>query len=461
MKSKNSKEMQEMMLTKPVGPLITKLAIPTMISMLVTSLYSLADTFFVAQLGVVQSSAVGIVFSIMTIIQATGLLFGQGCANTISPLLGRGETDKANQVFSTAFFTALVLLTAFGLVCLVFIEPIVKFLGATEETLRACIAYGSVIVIGAPWLGVCYTMNNIFRAEGKAVLGMCGMASGALFNVGFDALFIFGFEWGVAGAALATVLSQLISFIILLSFFILKKSNLRLSVKSFRFSWWIYKKVFSLGFPSLLRNLGSTVCNIVLMNVTGIYGASATAAFSIVGRVSHAYQSLTIGFGQGMQPVVGYNWGARKTDRVKKAYNFSLLVCTLAFVVLGLLSIFGARYIMMAFLGNPAKIADSLRALEVTESIKIGGNTLLYQGIVMPLMGVIILSGMLLQCSEHGLSASVLALLRQGVVYLPLIMLLNHFLGLTGVELTQAISDVVVFILTLIITKYVRRKDHF
>ncbi len=445
---KNAAEMQNMMLTKPVGPLILKLALPTIVSMLVTSLYSLADTYFVARLGVVESSAVGIVFSIMSIIQATGLLFGQGSANTISPLLGRGEVKKANEVFATAFFTALLFLSCFGILSFIFASPLMKLLGATDETLSACISYGRIIVTGSPWLGVCYTMNNIFRSEGKAFLGMCGMASGGIINIGLDALFIFGFDWGIEGAAFATVISQAISFILMISFFLRGKSNLRLSIKNLKPTKATYKSVFSLGAPSLLRNLGTTVCNIALMHVAALYVAAVTAAMSIVGRIVQFFMSICIGFGQGMQPVVGYNWGAGKKDRVRSAYNFSLKVGIVFFIFLALILAFFSGTIMRFF------ISDSL-------VVEIGSRALFFQACVLPLLVSITLEGMLMQCSGHGKEASIMALIRQGVIFIPCIFILNAIFGLFGVEFAQTLSDAICFVITLIMTRKVRRREDF
>lgn len=445
---KNAKEMQEMMLTESVGPLVLKLAGPTIVTMLVTSFYSLVDTFFVAQLGVIESSAVGIVFSVMTVIQALGFFFGQGAANTISPLLGKGEVKRANEVFATAFFTAIAVLSSLALISLILIKPLVIFLGATDETLQASIEYGRIIVIGSPWLGTCYTMNNIFRSEGKALLGMLGMSLGGILNIFLDALFIFGFGWGVQGAAFATVLSQAISFVVLISFFEFKKSNLTLSIKNIRFEKKIYKSVFSLGAPSLFRNLGSTVCNIAMMHVAALYVAAATAAMSIVGRIVHFVLSLCIGFGQGMQPVVGYNWGADRRDRVKSAYNFSLKLGTIVFIFLACFVAFGNKGIMRAFIDDET-------------AVEIGSRALFFQALVMPFLVSVILEGMLMQCSGHGKEASIMALLRQGLIYIPCLLILNATLGLFGLELAQTVSDFICFIATLYMTRRVRNREGF
>lgn len=445
---KDAKTMQMMMLTKPVGPLILKLAGPTIIAMLVTSFYSLVDTFFVAQLGVVESSAVGIVFSILAIIQATGLLFGQGAANTISPLLGRGEQDEADKVFAVSFFTALGFLSIFGVLSFIFASPLMRFLGATDETLASSISYGRIIVLGAPWLGVCYTMNNIFRSEGRAMLGMIGMATGGIINIFLDALFIFGFAWGVQGAAFATVLSQAISFCIMLSFFLLGKSNMRLSIRNFIPSKKIYKSIFSLGAPSLLRNIGSTVCNIALMHVASAYMVAATAAMSIVGRIVHFVLSLCIGFGQGMQPVIGYNWGAGKKDRVGQAYGFSIKLGTSVFIILAIVLAFSSSFIMSFFISDPI-------------TIEIGSKALFFQALVLPLLVPITLEGMLMQCSGHGKEASIMALFRQGIIYIPVLFLLESIFGILGLELAQSMSDFICFLVTLYMTRKVRRKESF
>ncbi len=445
---KDAKNIQSMMLNNPIGPLILKLAGPTIIAMLITSFYSLVDTFFVSQLGVIESSAVGIVFSIMAIIQATGLLFGQGAANTISPLLGQGDGKKADEVFAVSFFTALLFLSFFGVVSFIFANPFMRFLGATEETISASVSYGRIIVLGSPFLGVCYTMNNIFRSEGRAFLGMIGMASGAILNIFLDALFIFGFGLGLNGAALATVVSQGIGFCLMLSFFIRKKSNMSLSIKNFKPTKKIYKSIFSLGAPSLLRNIGSTVCNIALMNVASFYTASATAAMSIVGRIVHFVLSLCIGFGQGMQPVVGYNWGAGKKDRVKEAYRFSIRLGVAVFIVLAIILALFSSNVMEFFISD-------------VDAVEIGSRYLFFQALVLPLLVSITLSGMLMQCSGHGFEASLMALIRQGIIYIPVLFLLESALGLLGLELTQSISDIICFAITLWMTRRIRKRENF
>jgi putative MATE family efflux protein len=434
--SLNAEQNYQRMTEQPVQSLILQLAAPTIISMLITSFYSMTDTIFVSRLGTESSAAVGIVYSIMSIIQSIGITFGQGSANTVSRLLGSKKRTEADQVFSTAFFASMGIAMIFTLLGLAGTGSLVRFLGATPTIAPEAERYASVILIGAPWMAVCYTMNNNLRSEGKAHLGMLGMGSGAILNVILDPIFIFALDMGIRGAALATVLSQGVSFFILFSHFFHKRSNLHLSVRHVRLKWWIYRNIFTVGAPSLFRNMLHTVSAICLNVFSAPFGDAAIAAMSITTRVMQFLNSALIGFGQGLQPVAGFSWGAKRYDRLIEAFKFCVRTGVLAFTFIGVICFATAHYIMLLFLSDPAVIA-------------IGTVAIRYQCILMPLSAFNTLSGMVFQSTGHSSSSSVLALARQGLFFVPVIALLPGLVGIVGLQLAQPIADVLTFVLSL------------
>lgn len=434
--SLNAEQNYQRMTEQPVQSLILQLAAPTIISMLITSFYSMTDTIFVSRLGTESSAAVGIVYSIMSIIQSIGTTFGQGSANTVSRLLGAKQRTEADQVFSTAFFTSMSIALLFTLAGLAGTTSLVRFLGATPTIAPEAERYASVILIGAPWMTVCYTMNNNLRSEGKAYLGMLGMGSGAVLNVILDPIFIFALDMGIRGAALATVLSQGVSFFILFSHFVKRRSNLHLSVRHVKLKWWIYRNIFTVGAPSLFRTMLHTVSAICLNVFSAPFGDVAIAAMSITTRVMQFLNSALIGFGQGLQPVAGFSWGAKRYDRLIEAFKFCVRTGVLAFTFIGVICFATAHYIMLLFLSDPAVIA-------------IGTVAIRYQCILMPLSAFNTLSGMVFQSTGHSSSSSVLALARQGFFFIPVIALLPGLVGIVGLQLAQPIADVLTFVLSL------------
>ncbi len=433
------------MTEKPVKSLVLELAAPTIIAMLITSFYNMTDTIFVSRLGTTSSAAVGVVYSVMSIIQAIGITFGQGSANTVSRLLGAKKNAEADQVFSTAFFTSMVLALVFAAFGLLYTSSFVRFLGSTETIAPQASAYASVILPGAPWMAVCYTMNNNLRSEGKAFLGMLGMSSGAMLNIILDPILIFVLGMGIKGAALATIISQFVSFCILSSHFLRKRSNLNLSFRSIRIRWWVYRSIFTVGAPSLFRTLLHTVSAICLNVFSAPFGDEAIAAMSITTRVMQFLNSALIGFGQGLQPVAGFSWGAKRYDRLAEAFRFCVRTGVLAFTLIGAVCFASASTIMQLFLSDP-KVVD------------IGTMAIRFQCVLMPISAFNTLSGMVFQSTGHGSSSSVLALARQGFFFVPVVALLPLLIGLRGVQLAQPIADVATFILSLaFIVPFMRR----
>ena len=438
----------EKMTNTPIPKLVSSLAIPTIISMLITSIYNMADTYFVSQLGTSASAATGIVFSLMAIIQAIAFAIGIGSGSTISRRLGEQNKEEADILGSSGFVTSLV----FGFILLVFgnifIEPLMIILGSTETILPYSISYAKYILFAAPFMATSFILNNILRAEGKANLAMVGISIGGIINIILDPIFIFSFKLGISGAAIATATSQFISFIILFSFYLRRKTIVQFSIKKISRNINTYFIILKNGMPSFFRQGLASIATVALNFNAGNYGDSAVAAMSIVGRICMLIFCVVIGYGQGYQPVVGYNYGAKNYHRVKESFLFTLKVGTSIMTVLAIIGFILSPKIMSWFISD----------LEV---IKIGTNALRYQGLVMPLMTLGVLSNMTFQAVGKPLHATFLTSCRQGIFFLPLIIILPKLFSLKGVEITQPISDILTFIISIpFIYNFLKKLDY-
>ena len=438
------------MTTEPVKQLIIRLAIPTMISMMITSVYNMADTFFVGQISggsaeaTSATAAVGVAFPLMAVIQAFGFMFGHGSGNFISRALGSQKTDEAERMAATGFFMALLcggLLMALGLI---FLEPLVRLLGSTDTILPYAISYVRLILIGCPWMTASLVLNNQLRFQGNALFAMIGIGTGGLINMALDPLLIFGLNMGIEGAALATIISQLISFCLL--FIGTRKSdNLNIRLKNFTPKPHYFAEIFRGGAPSLFRQGIGSVATTVLNNAAGAFGDPAIAAMSIVSRVMMFANSLVIGFGQGFQPVCGFNYGAKKYDRVRKGYYFCVKYSSFFLLFAAVLGEIFAPSILSWFRADDAEV------------IRIGALALRLQCVTLPSFGFIMVSNMMMQTTAYTFQASTTALARQGLFFLPLVLVLPLIWGLLGIQLAQPIADSFTFLLTLAMQRTVLR----
>ncbi len=430
----NRNEKQYIKMTQtPIARLVSKLAVPTTISMLVTSIYSLADTFFVSQLSTSASSAVGIVFSLQTIVQAVGFTLGMGAGSLLARRLGEKNKKAADTYASTSFFTALAIGFVILVVGLLFTPQIMKMLGATETNLQYTIDYGNYIIWGVPVICASFVLNNILRSEGKAALSMIGLTTGGILNIILDPIFIFNLKMETAGAALATLISQIVSFLLLFSMFIFKKSNINLSIKNVSFKLKTYGEIIKTGMPSLTRQGLASVATVLLNTAANEYGDEAIAAMSIVTKVAMLVFCICIGIGQGFMPVAGYNYGAKRFDRVRKAFKFTLITDTIIMIVLAVGFFAFAPSIMKIFRAEDMKV------------IEIGTAAMRAQCLAMPFMATTIVANSLLQSVGKSVMATILSLCRQGLFFIPLILILPHLWNLTGIEYSQAISDALTF----------------
>jgi putative MATE family efflux protein len=428
-------DQREKMLETPIPPLICSLAVPTIISMLVTSIYNMADTYFVSQINTSASGAVGVVFSIMAIIQAVGFTVGMGSGSIASRLLGQGDQKMADTYASSAVLTALVLGVSLGALGLWNISELIWMLGSTPTIYPYALDYAQYILLGTPVMILSFTLNNLLRWQGKASLAVFGLGTGGILNMVLDPVFIFGLDLGIAGAAIATLLSQCISLCILSSFFLLKKSDLRVSYRCVARTPQVYGAILKQGMPSFFRQGILSVSTMALNFNAKLYGDAAVAALAIVTKVFMVVQSVIIGFGQGFQPVLGFNFGARRLDRVKQALVFSLKVCTTILTVAAIIGFLFAPWIITFFRKNdPDVIAIGVRAFR-------------YQCYTLPLGAVLTFANMLFQSLGKSFRATVLAVCRQGL-YIPLVFVLASQFGLTGLEVTQAVADLLAFVIS-------------
>lgn len=420
----------------PIPSLVCQMAIPTIITMLISAFYNMADTFFVGKIGTSATGAVGVVFPLMAIIQAVGFFFGHGSGNYMARTLGAGEREEAGKMGSTGFFTAILIGICFMLVGIFFRGPLANLLGATDTILPYAMDYLLYILLGIPFMLGSLVLNNQLRFQGSAFYGMIGITTGAILNIILDPIFIFTLELGVAGAAMATMISQGIGFFLLLigSY---QKENIGIHIRNFQPTSERYKELFRGGFPSLCRQGLASVATICLNQLAGGYGDAAIAAMSIVNRVGMFATSALIGFGQGFQPVCGFNYGAKKYHRVKEAYWFCVKVAT---VFLMLVSVIGLMF-------APQVIAIFRK--EDLEVIQIGTLALRAQCFSLPFMGFVILSNMMLQTIGKALKASVLAMSRQFLFFLPTLFILVPILGILGIQICQPIADMCSFVLAI------------
>ncbi|MBQ4330494.1 MAG: MATE family efflux transporter [Spirochaetaceae bacterium] len=416
-------------LEAPIPGLITRLAIPTVISMLVTSIYNMADTFFVSQLGTSASGAVGIVFSLMAIIQAVGFMLGMGAGSLVSRNLGAGKIEDAHCIASVAFFSALAGGSLIALGGLIFSDTLMSVLGATPTILPYAEAYGHYILLGAPVMCSSFVLNNLLRSQGRAALSMVGLTIGGLLNIILDPIFIFGLKMGITGAAIATLTSQCVSFLLLLLMFLRGKSTAQLRFSLFlpQFGRW-FPHILKIGLPSLSRQ-GLAALSTVALNVqAGVYGDAAVAGMSITGRIFMFVLAIMVGLGQGFQPVAGFCYGARRYDRVKKAYLFILSVGFVILTVMGLVLFIWAPEIVGLFRKD-------------SEVIEVGAAAIRYQSLLMPLVPLVVSGNMLFQSTGHAARATLLSSCRQGLFFFPLVFILPKLFGLAGVEVLQPVAD--------------------
>lgn len=428
----------------PVEKVVMKLAIPTIFSMLITTFYNMADSFFVGKINTSAVGAIGVVFSFMTVIQAIGFFFGHGSGNYISFMLGKKRRQEAECMASVGFFAALgcgLLITLLGLL---FLEPFAVFLGSTRTILPYAKTYLGVILLGAPYMTASLVINNHLRFQGNSFYAMIGIMSGAILNVILDMVFIFGFGLGIFGAGLATILSQFVGFCVLL-FQTTRGGNIRLRIKNFKPTMFLTKEIIKGGLPSLVRQALTGLSTIALNHYAGLYGDAAIAAMSIVQRIINFSVATLTGFGQGFQPVCGFNYGAGKYDRVRKAFWFCVKAGAGFLIVVSLgLIVFAPQFV--ALFRDDGKV------------IEIGTFALRMQAITLSLSSWIVISNMMMQNIGKVFKASFLAAARQGLFLIIVLVILVPNMGIRGIQIAQPIADLCTFAVAIVLQTFELRE---
>ena len=425
-----------MMTTQPVSRLVLKLAVPSIITMMISAIYNMADTFYVAGLDVQSPAAVGVVFPYMAFIQAIAFFFGQGSANYISRALGAKDRENAEMIAATGFFTSLftgIFIAALGFV---FMDDLLRLLGSTSTIMPYARAYFRYILIGTPFIMSSFVMNNQMRFQGNAFISMLGITTGALLNIVLDPVFIFVLHMGVSGASLATMLSQAVSFLILLKLSG-RRDGIALSLRGFRPKFWHYREITAGGLPSLGRQGLASISMAYMNQLAGFYGDTAIAALSIVFRVTMFATAMVLGFGQGFQPVCGFNFGAGKFDRVRRAFWFSVSVGTAYCMCLCIAGYFCAERIIALFRPDDADL------------IALGAKALRCECLVYWSVSFVTMSNMFLQNARKTIRATTLSASRQGFMLALALYVGRRLWGLDGIITAQPIADGLTFLLAV------------
>ena len=417
------------MTTTPVERLVLRFAGPSIVIMLISAIYNITDTFFISTLGTSQTAAVGIAFPLMAIVQAMGFFFGQGTGNYMARALGAQDNEGASRMAATGLISGFIGMAAIAGIGLIFLSSLVDGLGATETIKPFAKDYTLFVLLASPWMVAATVLNQQLRFQGNAVFAMVGMLSGAVLNIALDPLFIFVFGLGVRGAAVATLISQMTSFFILFFYASRRKGNIPIKFRNFSPSIARYVEMFKGGVPALIRQSLMSIAGIIINHFARPYGDAAIAAITIANRISMFAFSAVLGFGQGFQPVCGFNYGAKLYSRVKKAFWFCVRLCSVSLLVLAvLLAVFAPQII-------------ALFRKDDLEVIAIGTIGLRLQCISLPFVAGVVAVNMMTQTIGKALEASIVAFSRQGLFLIPSLVILSPLLGLTGIQLARPVSE--------------------
>jgi len=447
---KNDDQQQErrklMMLNEPIPKVVIKMAIPTIVAFIINSVYSLADTYFVSSLGTNATAAVSVNASLDQLIMMCGSMLAIGANSYVARLLGQGNEKKASQVLSTAFFLAVgmgTLLLVFGSI---FMTPMVRLLGATPSCEQYSIDYATYVLMAAPFMASSFVMNQCLRSEGSATLSMIGMGFGGILNCVLDPIFIFGLEMGVVGASLATAISKLVSFAILIFPYVTRRSLLHLSVKNFCFSRDIITQIVSIGSSSMFRSGLAVVAGIMLNELAGNISDSVLAGIGVCTKIMMFPFSIILGFGSGFQPVAGFNWGAKRFDRVQQCFRFSAWVALIGATVMALLVGVFADPIIVLFAGEDLQMRE------------IGVLCMVTQCVALPIHAWVAVVNMLCAGLGNAKGALALSTSRQGSCFIPILYPMAFVFGAYGIASVQAVADVLSLVIAIPIGIYMSKR---
>ena len=435
-----------MMLNEPIHRVIPKMAVPTIVAFLITSIYSLADTYFVSSLGTNATAAVSVNASLDQLIMMCGSMLAMGANSYIARLLGKNEDEKASRVLSTAFFSAFAIGAGLLIFGTIFMTPMVRLLGATPTCEQYSIDYATYVLMAAPFMACNFVMNQCLRSEGSATLSMVGMGFGGILNIILDPIFIFCFDMGVAGASLATAISKVVSFMILIFPYVTRRSLLHLSIRNFRPSREIITEIVTVGSSSMFRNGLAVVAGILLNTLAGNISDSVLAGIGVCTKIMMFPFGIILGFGNGFQPVAGFNWGAKRYDRVKEAYRFSSKVAFWGGLVMAAFCIVFADQLIVLFAGTDAEMR------------KIGAFAIITQSIALPIHAWVAIVNMYCVGLGNAKGALALSTARQGSCFLPILYPLAWIFKAWGVGCVQAVADVLTMALAIPILGGINKK---
>lgn len=444
MNSRNNK--MELLGNAPISKALLAMGIPTMLGMMVNAIYNLVDAYFVGGLGTSQMGAISVVYPLGQVVVGLGLLFGNGSASYLSRLLGNRDQEQADRVASTALYSSVAVGAVLITFSMIFLRPILRLLGATDSIMPYAMTYAGIYVVSCIFNVFNVTMNNIVTSEGAAKTTMFALMAGAVLNIGLDPVFIYTLDMGVAGAAIATAISQIVSTLIYLTFIFRKKSIYSFKMKNCTFTKEIMSEIFKIGVPTLVFQI-LTSLSISLVNTQARpYGDSVIAGMGAVTRIVSMGSLIVFGFIKGFQPIAGYSYGAKKFDRLHKAIRTSILWSTVFCVIYGLLlTIFSSRIIAQFTDGD-------------LEMIRVGTQSLRINGLSFLLFGFYTVYSSLFLALGKGLEGFVLGACRQGICFVPVILILPVFWGINGILYVQPIADVLSAIITIFMALHLHKE---
>lgn len=444
MKERNNK--MELLGSAPIPKALMALGIPIMIGMLINALYNLVDAYFVGGLGESQMGAISIVFPLGQVVVGLGLMFGNGAASYLSRLLGRGDKDTANKVASTALYSSALVGAIIIILAIIFLKPILTLLGATDTIMPYALTYARIYVISCIFNVFNVTMNNIVTSEGAAKTTMCALLLGAILNIVLDPIFIYVFEMGVAGAAIATAISQFVSTLVYLNYVLRKKSAFTFSVREFAPTKQMMAEILKIGVPTLTFQLLTSLSITLINRAANGYGDAVIAGMGAVTRVTSMGTLVVFGFLKGFQPIAGFSYGAKKFDRLQEAIKTSILWSTIFCVIVGLLmAVFSTQIISQFTDGN-------------AEMISVGQRSLIANGFSFMLFGFYTVYSSLFLALGKGTAGFILGACRQGICFVPVILILPVLWGLNGILYAQPIADVVSAVITVFMALHLHKE---
>ncbi len=445
-KAQQQSDRKLMMLNDPIHRVIPKMAIPTIVAFLINSIYSLADTYFVSSLGTNATAAVSVNASLDQLIMMCGSMLAMGANSYIARLLGKGEEEKASRVLSTAFFLAFALGAAMLTVGITFMTPMVRLLGATPTCEQYSIDYATYVLMAAPFMACNFVMNQCLRSEGSATLSMVGMGFGGILNCVLDPIFIFYYDMGVAGASLATAISKVVSFAILIFPYLTRRSLLHLSIRNFKPSREIFQEIISVGSSSMFRSGLAVVAAIMLNKLAGEISDSVLASIGVCTKIMMFPFSIILGFSNGFQPVAGFNYGAKRYDRVRESFRFSSRVGTIGAAVMAIAIGIFADQLIVIFAGTDEEMR------------RLGAFCMITQCIALPIHSWVAIVNGYCVALGNAKGAFALATARQGTCFIPILFPLSWIFGAWGVAAAQAVADVLTLVLAIPIIRKMNRQ---